>query len=142
LLHPERFEYISRQLILTTVWTESETYGLEMSDKSRAQCSRNSTAFWSLVYISCQIRNGINSNLFFVQAANANKNRGIDSHRGRYVIVYAVSCSALEVKEQSVHHKRFKKGSQRWLVLDVVQCINHEGQLLHLHWHSTHPFSQ
>jgi hypothetical protein len=81
-----------------------------------------------------QIRKGISSNLFSPpNAKREQENRGIDSQRRVRATIYAESCWAVDV-EGAVHHRRFKKGLQRWLVLEVVPCMNHE-EIRHLRQH-------
>jgi hypothetical protein len=120
------FAYIPRQQILTMVKTESETYRLKISGKTRPWSSRNSIVFRSFVPVLRQIRKGSVPTFFSPpNGKGVQEKRGIDSQRRVRATIYAESCWAVDVKG-AVHHKRFKKGLKRWLVLEVLPCMNHE----------------
>ncbi len=121
------FLYIPRQQILTMVKTESETYRLKTSRKTRPWSSRNLIVFRSFVPVLRQIRKGISSNPFFPseRQTRTRKQRNWQSKESEGYNIRRVICWDVDIKG-AVHHKIFKKRLQRWLVLEVVPCMNHE----------------
>ncbi len=88
------FAYMPRQLILTMVQMESETYRLKISDKTRPQSSRNSVVFRFSVRVLRHVRKWIRFKPFF-SPANGDREqekRGIDSQRRVTAATYAESC--------------------------------------------------
>jgi hypothetical protein len=78
------FAYMPRQLILTMVEMESETYRLKISDKRRPQSSRNSLVFRFFVRVLRHVRKWIGFKPFFspLQTAIENKKREESTVKG------------------------------------------------------------
>jgi hypothetical protein len=82
------FAYMPRQLILTMVQMESETYRVKISDKTPPESSRNSVVFRFSVRVLRHVRKWIRFKSFFLPAKGnrEQEKRGID---GQWIVTAA-----------------------------------------------------
>jgi hypothetical protein len=121
------FLYIPRQQILTMVKTESETYRLKASRKTRPWSSKNSIVFRSFVPVLRQIRKGISSNLFFpLQMANENKKTEELTVKGEWGLQYTQSHMLRCGRKRSSSSQKIQEALTE--MVSVGGCAVHESR--------------
>jgi hypothetical protein len=133
------FLYIPRQQILTMVKTESETYRLKTSRKTRPWSSRNLIVFRSFVPVLREIRKGISSNLFFPskRQTRTRKQRNWQSKESEGYNIHRVMLSC--GRKRSSPSQKIQEGLTE--MVSVGDCAVHESRKGSPS-PSTHPFPQ